>query len=165
MQIKTNYNLSKLNTFGINQVKEKAKDLASDFSNMYSSDLLRCIETAKILNEKLNLDIKYDKRLRERNFGEGLENKKWSDFTAEDLEIDRLQKYNYRPFGGESVDDVKERVLSFISDIKDEAKDKKTLVVTSAGVIRLLLSVYNDECPKTINNCGIYEFDIPDTIK
>ena len=48
---------------------EKLKALDTDFSVLYTSDLGRAFDTATLINSSLNLDLKTDKRLRERNMG------------------------------------------------------------------------------------------------
>jgi broad specificity phosphatase PhoE len=58
--------------------KSQAKKVASRLKNeeidlIYSSDLKRAKETAKEINKFHNLDIKYDKRIRELAKGEEIE--------------------------------------------------------------------------------------------
>ena len=55
-----------LNKKGIhqaNEIKNKLKDL--DIDIIFSSPLLRAKQTAEIINENLNVKIKYDERLKE----------------------------------------------------------------------------------------------------
>jgi len=153
---------SPLTDEGIKQAEETAFSMHTDFTKMYSSDLIRCKQTAEVLNKKLNLKIVYDKRLRERNFG-SLQGKTW-EWMRKELDkdmrmIDREQKYDYRSYGGESVDDAKERLFDFINEIKSKYKGEKILVVTHAGIIRLLHNVLNDKVHKHIENSSIHEFE------
>jgi len=129
---------------------------------MYSSDLLKCKQTSEILNKKLNLQIEYDPRLRERYFG-SLAGKRFSeiDSTGQMEEKDKNQQYDYRPYGGESVEDVKKRVFAFIKDLQNNSKDKKILVVTHAGIIRLLYYVSDNKIGQEIPNSSVYEFEFP----
>ena len=76
-------------------------------------------------------------------------------------EKDINQQYDYRPYGGESVLNVKSRVLSFINDVK-KSNNKKILVVTSAGIIRLLHNILRGEVHEKIHNSSIHEFNFPD---
>lgn len=149
---------SPLNNEGIEQAKKIALETSSDFSEIYCSDLIRCKQTAEIINQKLNLPIKYDDRLRERNFG-SLGGKSWDEISLEMKEVDRNQKYDYRPYGGESVENVKERLLSIIDEICLNKKDKKILIVTHGGIIRLLHNLLNNEVRREIQNSSIHEFD------
>jgi broad specificity phosphatase PhoE len=145
---------------GVEQAKKTLLEISNDYKELYSSDLLRCKQTAEILNQKLNLQIQYDPRLRERDFG-SLAGKKFSemDNTGKMKEKDKNQQYDYRPYGGESVEDVKKRVFAFIEEIKNNAKDKKILVVTSGGIIRLLHNILNGEVHETIHNSSVHEFE------
>lgn len=149
---------------GVEQARKLASELPNDYTVMYSSDLLRCKQTAEILSQKLRLPVKYDSRLRERFFG-SLEGKRWTDSDVSLKEIDKNQKYNYRPHGGESVEDVKKRVLDFIKDVKKEIKENdKVLVVTSGGVIRLLHHIIKGAILEHSPNASMYEFDFPNNL-
>ncbi|MFA5791753.1 MAG: histidine phosphatase family protein [Candidatus Paceibacterota bacterium] len=152
---------SPLNNEGIEQAKETSIEIPLDFSEIYCSDLIRCKQTAEIINLKLNLPIHYDARLRERNFG-SLGGKSWDDISLEMKEIDRNQKYDYRPYGGESAEDVKKRLFAFIEDIRNQKNNKKILIVTHGGIIRMLHNLLNNEVRREIQNSSIHEFDFKD---
>lgn len=143
---------------GINQANETFTKISKDYTEIYSSDLPRARQTAEIINKKLNLSIQYDERLRERDTGH-LTGKTWIDIGLEIKKIDKDQKYNYHKEGGESVDDVKERLFSFINDILLNKKDKKILVVTHGGIIRLLHHLLSNKNPETIHNASVHEFE------
>lgn len=154
---------SPLNDNGIEQAKKTSLEMPPDFSEIYCSDLIGCKQTAEIINQKLNLPIKYDARLRERNFG-SLGGKSWDEIGSDMKEIDKNQKYDYRPYGGESVEDVKKRLFACLDDIhcnKINKKDHKILIVTHGGIIRLLHNLLNGEVHEEIHNSSIHEFDFP----
>lgn len=153
---------SPLNKEGIEEAKKASLEIPLDFSEIYSSDLIRCKQTADIINEKLNIPIIYDVRLRERDFG-SLEGKTWGEIGESLRIIDKNQEYDYRPYGGESVDEVKKRIFSFIEDLKNTKREKKILVVTSAGIIRLLHHILSGEVHEKIHNSSIHEFEFPDS--
>ena len=156
------YSEGALTKKGIKQAEETRESIPQDYDEIYSSDSNRCRQTAEILNNKLNLPITYDARLRERDFG-SLQGKKWEDVENWEYLKKRdimQQEYDYRPFGGESVEEVKERLLSFIEEIRQ--KNKKVLVVTSAGIIRLLHHLFKGKVPEKIHHASIHEFDFPD---
>ncbi len=146
---------------GIEEAYKTKEELSSDFTDMYCSDLTRCKQTAEILNEKLNLPINYDVRIRERDFG-SLEGKRLSEVDPELYHKDHNQLYDYRPYGGESVDDVKERLMNFVFDIQKNHKGKKILIVAHGGIIRLLHHLLKGEIPEKIHNASLHEFDFPD---
>ncbi|MFA5937229.1 MAG: histidine phosphatase family protein [Candidatus Paceibacterota bacterium] len=150
-----------LSSEGIEQAKKTSLEISSDFEEIYSSDLIRCKQTAEIINKKLNTSIKYDSRLRERNFG-SLAGKSWEEVGQELKEIDKNQKYDYQPYGGEHVDDVKKRIFSCIEEIKTKHPNKKILIVTSGGIIRLLHNMINGQVHGYIENSSIHEFEFPD---
>lgn len=154
-----------LTALGMQQAEEIANKLTGGYSLIYSSDLVRCQQTAEIINKKSNLPIFFDARLRERHFG-SLEGKHWVDIPDGEVikwKDIREQKYDYRPYSGESVEDVKKRVFDCINEIKH--KKGKVLVVTSAGIIRLLHHFLNGKNPETIHNASVHEFEFPDNSK
>ena len=149
-----------LNEEGIKEAQKVSLAISNDYQELYCSDLLRCKQTAEILNQKLNLPIKFDSRLGERDFG-SLTGKKISEIDPSGVlkEKDKNQQYNYRPYGGESVEDVKERLFSFIKEIQNNIKDRKILVVTSGGIIRLLHNILSGEVHETIHNASVHSFE------
>jgi len=148
---------------GIAQAEQVAQEIPDDVSAIYSSDLIRCKQTAEILNKKLGLPITYDERLRERSFG-SFDGQVWSDIDPDGTlyKKDHSQKYDYRPQGGESVEDVKTRVLACIRHIRDQEREGPVLVVTSAGVIRLLHHILHNEIHEIVHNSSLHEFDFTD---
>ena len=145
---------------GIEQAENLSKEIPAIFSEMYSSDLIRCKQTADILNKKLNLTIIYDARLRERDTG-SLSGKKWEEVDPTGIlkEKNSHLQYDYRPYGGECVNDVKKRVLACVEDIRRQRKGDEVLVVTSSGVIRLLHHVLNNEIHEVVHNSSMHEFE------
>lgn len=146
---------------GIEQAYKTLVEISDNYTEIYSSDLLRAKQTAEILNKKLNLPIIYDIRLRERSFG-SIEGKLWKEAGSDLSLIDQAQKYNYRPYGGEAVEDVKQRLLSFLDDIVHNKKGEKILVVTHGGIIRLLHHIFNGKVPERIHNASVHEFEFKD---
>lgn len=146
---------------GIQQAYKIKDELPTDFDKIYCSDLLRAKQTAEIINEKLNLPITHDARLRERDFG-SLAGKRLSDVDPVLYENDHNQKYNYRPYGGESVEDVKNRLMDFISEVRKDYKNEKVLIVCHGGIMRLLHHLLKGKIPEKIHNASLHEFDFPD---
>jgi broad specificity phosphatase PhoE len=152
---------SPLTEKGIDDAKATAKNLPNDFDLIYSSDIGRAKHTTEILNEKLNLPIIYDARLRERNFG-SLEGKDLLSTNPNAWQKDHIQEYDYRPYGGESVEDVKKRVMDFVNEITKKHNSKKVLIVTHGGVMRLLHLLVKGYLAEKIPNSSLHEFDFPD---
>ncbi len=149
-----------LNEEGIKEAQKVSLAISNDYQELYCSDLLRCKQTAEILNQKLNLPIKLDSRLGERDFGT-LAGKRISEIdpSGELKAKDKNQQYNYHPYGGESVEDVKQRIFSFIKEMQSNANDRKILVVTSGGIIRLLHNILNGEVHEIIHNASVHSFE------
>ena len=86
------------------------------------------------------LDLEPD--LRELNFGD------WEGRTAADLMIDQSEAlgrfwsdpYGFTPPGAEPVADFEKRVLAAIERLTDRCAGERVLLVTHAGVMRLLLA-------------------------
>jgi len=139
---------------GLRQAKEASKKIPKGIDIIYSSDLKRALDTAKILNKKLDLKIVPSVNLREINFG-SLEGK----FFSNDLIIPhRSMKYNWHPYGGESFGDVKKRLLKFLKKIRKD--NKKVLIVTHGGIIRLLYHLQNKKSLHFIENVSFHKFDL-----
>ena len=133
---------------------EKVKKLADFFSNeqedikidrIISSDLKRAKMTADIINEKLNVKIKYDERLRENNNGilAGMLNeeaiKKFPNMYFSILE------YDERIPEGESPKEFYERIKEAFFSIVNENNDVENLMlVTHAGVINIIYHIISN---------------------
>ena len=129
-----------LTDFGKSEVKRLRDELLLTPSVIYSSTLHRTQETAHIINERFGVRIVSTHDLVERDFG-SLSGKLRSEIDPELLEKDLEGRYDYRPFGGESVADVRKRILHFLATL-DIASDDTIFVVTHRGVIRVLYDLF-----------------------
>ncbi len=115
-----------------------------ELNNVYSSALKRCKKTAQIVSPQGHINI--DARLNEINLGE------WDGKTFAEIKknhSDEFKKrgeniYQFQPVRGESFQDVSNRVMPFFNELKTELlesdiRGNKILVVTHAGVIRILI--------------------------
>ncbi len=108
---------------------------------LYSSNLIRAVETAEIVNEHLNLQHIIRKDLREISFGEmegnsdDFINEHFSEFITEQMKLIKDIPYP----GGECGGDVLKRAMLTIDEIVRCGK-KNIAVVTHGGVIRALLA-------------------------
>ena len=50
----------------------------------------------------------------------------------------RAVKFDYRPYGGESLENVKKRLLAFFKEINNKHSDKEVLLITHGGVLRII---------------------------
>jgi broad specificity phosphatase PhoE len=110
---------------------------------IYSSDLSRALETARFVAESRDIPILTDQRLREFDFGswEGLT---WAEIVATNPEVagpDPTAASLYAPEGGESFEQVGERVRSFLDDTRRQHPNESIVVVTHAGPLHAAFSI------------------------
>lgn len=109
---------------------------------IYSSSYVMSLATAKYLANSLGIDIYINSDIGERVLGE-LGDKKIR-MVSEMQEND----FNYKLYGGESLNDVKSRMLYFIHKVLKDDEDKTIAVFTHNVAITCLLSEY---CSKGFN--------------
>jgi len=118
----------KLTKKGVNRIKIVANKLKKEKINLiYSSDIFRACQTAKIVSKILGIKVIFDKRLREINLGvyHGRPKKElYNDFPR------IIERFKKRPLKGESWNDVRKRLKSFLKDIEKKHKNKKILIVS-----------------------------------
>lgn len=121
---------------------ERAKEVLRKISydNIYSSDLKRASETARLVNY-LNRELVLDKRLRELNFGifEGLSYEEIKSKYPEECKESEKDWQNFNFITGENPKDLQKRAVEFVESLDLE---KNNLVVTHWGVINCILSWY-----------------------
>ena len=142
---------------------ERLKD--EKIEAVWSSDLIRAVETADIINESLQVPREIRKDIREISFGdmEGLSDEVIADRFEEFLrERSRMEKDLPYP-GGECAGEVVVRAVPVLKEIMEH--DYETVaVVTHGGVIRSLVAYYlGMDLAKVqllgghLENCGITE--------
>lgn len=132
---------------------------------VWSSDLIRAVETADIINESLHVPREIREDLREISFGdmEGLSDSVIADrfelFLRGRAKMEKDMAYP----GGESAADVVARVLPVMNEIASYDYDT-VAVVTHGGVIRSMVAYYlGMDLAKVpllaghLENCGITE--------
>jgi alpha-ribazole phosphatase len=133
----------KLNQKGIIQA-QKVFDLLreEDIDFILSSDLLRAVETSNIIAGVSNIPVITTPALREMNFGD------WDSLTFDEIQTRYPVQINqwlehpdkFRIPGGETAQEVQERVLEAWSSAALQAVGSKTMViVTHGGPLRLLM--------------------------
>ncbi len=163
-----------LDTQGVLQIEQISKFINYlNLDVLFTSYLHRAEETAALINKSLKepVPVLHDYRLRERDFGNltGKTQEEWNKLLPEARELEKLQTYDYRPFGGENVDAVRQRAVSAILDIAQNYDHKNIGIVTHNGIIRLLLFHFPDmariyrgegDPNKDILNADIYEWEV-----
>ena len=108
------------------------------FDHVYVSDLQRAIDTAKeILRFHNGTAASFDARLREQNLGV-FEGRPFSSLREEIL-AQRIDYIRFKPSGGESVEELDQRVRAFYRSILERHLGESVLLVTHGGVIITML--------------------------
>jgi broad specificity phosphatase PhoE len=126
-----------LNDTGRAQARELAAALAGrGIDVVYSSDLARAHETAEIVGAHLGLPVETDVRLREVDVGD------WSGRRHPELELEepegftRWQSGGKGWNGGESYEEMGERVVAAVLDLARRHPGETVLIVSHGGSIR-----------------------------
>ena len=165
----TNWNINKilqgqtnidLNETGINQAKAKIEEIKNlDINLIFCSPLNRAAQTAKIVSNG-KIPIIYNASLTERCFGD-FEGKKSSEYSNEYYNYNANLKTN----NVEPIQDLCNRVYSFLDEIPRTYKDKKILLVTHGATARAINSYFNGLSKDgyvekiLIDNCTLKEFE------
>lgn len=128
---------------GSKQIHRLSKKLKY-FDYIYTSTMKRCLETTEIISGYIPSIIIKNKNIEEIDFGEW-EGKKYSEFLS--YNYNRYQKWindpvNNKPPGGESLNDLKTRVLELIPELEIYINDDKVwnIAITShKGPLSILL--------------------------
>lgn len=138
----TDWNMSKQlqghNPIPINENGRKEAEIVRkeietlNFNKIISSDLLRAVQTAEIINKYLSKDIILDSRLRSVNYGT-LEGR-----FIPNISHDEWNLYNSTPsfFNAESAEDIYIRIKNFFDE--QFSKNENVLVVAHGGTLRII---------------------------
>lgn len=132
-----------LTDVGVIQIEEVGKwiiEQGFDIRNIYTSDIVRAIESARIVNKYLNLNICIDNKLREQNKGllNGMDRLVAYDIYSEYVNTSDV---NLRYPEGESLMDLYLRIKDLLLDI---SKYDNSLLFTHRGVINMIYYLTND---------------------
>jgi len=133
---------SSLTEKGIEQATALAKSMTKHpIDYIYTSDLGRAVETASIIADELNLDIKETPALREMGFGV------WEGLLIDEIKKDYDDIYSIwrnTPHlaeipGGETLKIIQERVDNFIKELNEKYDNKHILLVSHSVTVRVIL--------------------------
>ena len=133
---------TELNASGIKNAAKTAEFLKDyEFDHIYSSDLKRARKTASFIADKLDIEIKESKKLREIDFGdwEGLKLEEIAAQYPDNMEAWRIDPLTNGAPGGENLSEFAARINSFFNQLLEEHKGEKLIVVTHGGVIKIYL--------------------------
>lgn len=107
------------------------RDIFKNIDIVYASNYVRAISTAKYFSEMINIDQDFG----ERKFGVD----KWEDLPT-DFGLRQIQDFDYKVGNGESLNEVKKRMLNGLNNILDNHKGKTVLVISHGTALTCLLS-------------------------
>ena len=125
---------SRINEEGREQARRLRDRLAEEgISKVYSSSMTRAVETAEIVAEPHDLEVEKSEELKEVSRAE-FEGERFEDLIEEIFDSE-TEDYLWKPEGGESLEEVKERGLNFLNSIKEKNEGEKVVVVSHGGTI------------------------------
>ena len=149
---------SPLTKKGEKQIQEVGQKLKKEKIDLiFSSDLLRTKQTAKIIGKELGLKPKLDKRLREVNVGifNGKPIKEVGRFWDREGKLSPLEHYlkrfQFAPPKGETYTEIEKRLSEFIKEIDKKYQGKNILIVSHQRPLTLLeKAIYNYDFKKFV---------------
>lgn len=162
---------TRLNERGREQADAAGRLLAAEFdvARIHSSDLLRCRETVDYLREHVDAPVAFEEAWRERDFGvyQGLlYEDMFERFPQFALGQEAVQAAEEVPDSGESLLQVRERVLARWEEVLAEADREETrLVVCHGGPIYMILGrvkgldIESAVLDHTQHNCAVNVFE------
>jgi probable phosphoglycerate mutase len=129
---------SELTEKGVSQARALGQRLAREsFTALYSSDLGRAVQTARMITAVTGHEIVTDHRLRERHLGifQGLSGDEIKDKHPEEYRLHRTLGPDYVIPGGESVRQQVARNVTCLDEIAVKHPGEKVVVVTHGGVV------------------------------
>ncbi len=139
MQGHSNSDLSEEGRAQIESLGQWMKNVS--FDHIYSSDSLRARQTAEAITKYSGHTLKIDQRLREKNLGvfEGLTTEEAKERHPEIFRLFKTAGSNYVINEGESTQQLLDRALEFIEEIRLLQPDQRVVLVTHGGVVRVLI--------------------------
>jgi broad specificity phosphatase PhoE len=124
---------------GRTKVSETAEELSEKgIGKLYSSPITRTLETARIISERIGIGIVVDERLRETDFGvydcgsfEARAMKYVTDLDRLDTDIAEIEGLRH----------VRERIVSFLTDIMKSDAGKRIVIVSHGDPIEVMRGV------------------------
>lgn len=175
----TNYNVKaicnskpnpkvRLTALGRKQAEVAAQILKKEKIDLIiTSALFRTMQTARVVNRFHHAPVQHDNRINDRSTG--YENKSVSFFY--EWREKQKKPWSARPRGGESYQDLKKRLASFLKDLGKEPY-KTVLVVSHLPVLAAAYAYFKNLSDdktafwteKEIPNCKIMRFNLPTKI-
>ena len=147
-----------LNDLGRRQAEILAEQLAGEaVAAVYSSDLRRARETARIVADRLRLPVIEKPALREIDVGS------WSGLTRDEVRErfpEGFARWLAGEIGhdGETREELTRRVVAAVESIAQDHPDETVLVVSHGGVVRALRRHAAGDPGESLENGGLVAF-------
>jgi probable phosphoglycerate mutase len=139
MQGHSNSDLSSVGQAQIQALGQWMKNVP--FDHIYSSDSLRAKQTAEAITQFSGHKLKIDLRLREKNLGvfEGLTSEEARERHPEVFRLFKTAGSKYVIDEGESTQQLQDRALEIVNEIRIKHPEERVLLVTHGGFIRVVM--------------------------
>ena len=139
MQGHSNSDLSSVGQVQIQALGQWMKN--APFDHIYSSDSLRAKQTAEAITQFSGHELKIDLRLREKNLGvfEGLTSEEARERHPEVFRLFKTAGSKYVIDEGESTQQLQDRALEIVEEIRIKHPEERLLLVTHGGFIRVVM--------------------------
>ena len=139
MQGHSNSDLSSVGQAQIQALGQWMKNVPFDL--IYSSDSLRAKQTAEAITQFSGHELKIDLRLREKNLGvfEGLTSEEARERHPEVFRLFKTAGSKYVIDEGESTQQLQDRALEIVEEIRIKHPEERLLLVTHGGFIRVVM--------------------------
>lgn len=127
-----------LSELGWSQLRAAVQGRAWD--GIVSSSLQRCAAFARELSRERDLPLRVDARLAEYRFGtwQGMPIDRIAEEQGDALARFWADPVTYPPPGAETFEAFRDRLRAALDDVAQEWRDRRVLVITHGGAIRLL---------------------------
>ena len=139
MQGHSNSDLSSVGQAQIQALGQWMKNVPFDL--IYSSDSLRAKQTAEAITQFSGHELQFDQRLREKNLGvfEGLTSEEARERHPEVFRLFKTAGSKYVIDEGESTQQLHDRALEIVDEIRIKHPEERVLLVTHGGFIRVVM--------------------------
>jgi len=139
MQGHSNSDLSLVGQAQIQALGQWMKNVPFDL--IYSSYSLRAKQTAEAITQFSGHELQFDQRLREKNLGvfEGLTSEEARERHPEVFRLFKTAGSKYVIDEGESTQQLQDRALEIVNEIRIKHPEERVLLVTHGGFIRVVM--------------------------
>ncbi len=145
----------KITNLGYEQILKISEKLKkNDVQAIYCSDYKRTSNTAEAVNKKLGIPIFYQKELHGLNMGK-YQGKILSECSKEKELKEAFKNYDLPIGGGESINQLNNRIIKFILNICKNETYSKMAIITHSAVISNLKVYLTHENYVSLNECTL----------